>query len=91
MNDVAVLLCIDSSMRFIISARQKKSEHIWKIKHPSFSFPKPYWTDRINILTEAAFIIVCPVLNLMYSFVFITKYDEVCEKTVLILEKKHGL
>ncbi len=82
----SIVLC---ALSFLLVV--KKSKYIWKIKHPNFSFPKLYWTDGINTLIKAAFIIVCPVLNLMYSFVFITKYGEICEKTVSSLEKTHGL
>ena len=68
-----------------------KSIYVFRERYPSFKFPKMHWTDKVATAFKVALLVIIPLLNLGIAAFIVLEFDDLCDRTVRELEKKHNL
>ena len=59
-----------------------KATQMFKAKYPDLTIPRRHWSDRVISIIEVVLIHICPIINIAFLLIYITKSDELCEKTI---------
>lgn len=62
--------------------------HKLKDKHPDWPYGETYWADKAHFLVQIAIISLCPILNLLFIYICIFKFDELCKNSIENAEHK---
>lgn len=68
-----------------------KATSMFKRKHPGFVSEKMFWADRANTIMKLVLMMVCPLLNMVFAYTLIAKYDELCVEIVQSMENRYQL
>lgn len=68
-----------------------KSIYVFRERYPSFRFPKTHWTDKVVTAFKVALLVIIPLLNLCIAAFFVIEFDDLCDRVISELEKKHNL
>lgn len=70
---------IDYILHTLLACR---AEHIFKTRYPELKIPKSHWTKAVMTRLKMVVMYLCPVINILFVFVYLFKDDELCERTV---------
>ena len=59
-----------------------KARHMFKNRYPELKIPKTHWSEIVLSYIKMVFCYFCPILNIMFTLVYLFKTDELCDKTV---------
>lgn len=62
--------------------------HMFKERHPDLPSGEVYWVDKAHFIMQVAIISLCPILNLLFIYICIFKFDELCEKSIESVGRK---
>lgn len=65
--------------------------HKLKDKHPDLPCTETYWADKAHFLMQVAIISLCPILNLIFIYICIFQFDELCKRSIESAEQKMNL
>ena len=75
-----VLVSVVCFISFYLSLM--KILHKLKDKHPDWPYGETYWADKAHFLVQIAIISLCPILNLLFIYICIFKFDELCKNSI---------
>lgn len=65
--------------------------HSLKEKHPDSQYGEPYWADKAHFLMQLGLISLCPMLNLIFIYICLFRFDDLCKQSVKSVEQKMKL
>lgn len=68
-----------------------KATSMFKSKHPGFVGEKMFWADKVNSIMKLVLMMLCPLLNMVFAYTVIVKYDELCVEIVQSMENRYQL
>ena len=65
--------------------------HSLKEKHPDLPYGEPYWADKAHFLMQLGLISLCTMLNLIFIYICLFRFDDLCKQSVKSVEQKMKL
>lgn len=86
LNFVAAVVCFAS---FYLA--MMRILHVLLEKYPDLPRGETFWAEKGHFLMQIAIISLCPILNLLFIYTCIFRFDELCEKSIESTERKMSL
>lgn len=83
---LAAVICYTS-----VYLAMAKIIHILKIKHPDLPYGEPDRVDKAHFLLQLGIVSLCPIINLIFIYVCLFRFDDLCKQSVKRVEQKMRL